>query len=175
MEREASRTIRNIVFPAQVSPGVPTPLTVRVVAVGPDNAIRGPLAGVHVELLPSGSTVAVPDGITDADGVFATLATAAPGSTTLTIEVIVRKAPGAAELVRDFAQAAVAMSGGAMSGEITQSGNEGNSGAPGSYEKVWSFSASVNLVVDDPQLGTFDAATSSAAGPYRWRWTGRGW
>jgi cysteine-rich repeat protein len=111
------RAATQVVFPAQVSPGTPTLLAVRVVAIGADSATRGPLAGVRVELSPSGGTVAAPSGITDAEGFFQTTATATPGATTFTIDIVVRRAAGSPELVQDFAQAAVVASGTIMVAE----------------------------------------------------------
>jgi hypothetical protein len=96
-----------VLFPGQVKAGTPAPLSVRVLALGHGGAVLGPLAGVRVELSPSGGTVAASEGTTDADGFFDTSATADEGVTTLTIGIVVRQAPGTPELTQDFAQASV--------------------------------------------------------------------
>lgn len=76
----------DIVFPAMVTPGEPTGLSVLVEIVDAAGTTE-PAAGVNVEVSAAGGTVAVDSGFTNADGLFETTATLTEGNELLTLIV----------------------------------------------------------------------------------------
>ncbi|MFN8544927.1 MAG: S8/S53 family peptidase [Candidatus Binatia bacterium] len=100
------RVVVDVTLPAQVTAGTAAPVTVRVQAAGNDSALV-PLAGVHVALSATGGSLGATTGVTDAQGVVATTATATLGAATLQVTAEARSAPDGTVLDADDAQATV--------------------------------------------------------------------
>jgi hypothetical protein len=102
-ERCARFTL-NASFPSTISPGVQELLHVSVGVETPSGS--APLAGVHLELVASGGTVAPTSGITDAAGEFGALASVAANSSEIVITIRARTEPGGDVLAETSVQAA---------------------------------------------------------------------
>ncbi|MFN8542793.1 MAG: S8 family serine peptidase [Candidatus Binatia bacterium] len=96
-----------VTLAAQMTAGVATALDVQVKGLDHDGLALAPLAGVYVELEPSGGTVGTATGLTDAEGRFGTTATANAGASHFDVDIVVREKPGGRILAETSAQASV--------------------------------------------------------------------
>jgi hypothetical protein len=102
-----SVVVMTVTFPSTIAEGEDAPLRVQLVEEG--TAGSEPVVGAAIELTVTGGTAAATTGTTDALGEFETTAGLAPSSTSITIEVVARDAPGGFVLARKTVSASLAI------------------------------------------------------------------
>jgi hypothetical protein len=101
-----SAVVLTVTFPSTIAEGAAAAL--RVQLAEEDATGSQPLAGAAIELVVTGGTAAATTGTTDVLGEFETTASLAPSSTSITIEVVARDAPGGFVLARKTVSAILA-------------------------------------------------------------------